>query len=98
MAKIVAIVNQKGGVGKTTTCVNLAAAVKAAGKRVLLCDFDPQANATSGMGVDKSTSNGVYDVIMNGASTESVIVSTPYGDVLPSSKALAAEFLRKNNC
>ena len=64
MAKIVAIVNQKGGVGKTTTCVNLAAAVKAAGKRVLLCDFDPQANATSGMGVDKSTSNGVYDVIM----------------------------------
>ena len=89
MAKIVAIVNQKGGVGKTTTCVNLAAAVKAAGKRVLLCDFDPQANATSGMGVDKSTSNGVYDVIMNGASTQSVIVSTPYGDVLPSSKALA---------
>ena len=89
MAKIVAIVNQKGGVGKTTTCVNLAAAVKAAGKRVLLCDFDPQANATSGMGVDKSTSNGVYDVIMNDASTESVIVSTPYGDVLPSSKALA---------
>lgn len=89
MAKIVAIVNQKGGVGKTTTCVNLAAAVKAAGKRVLLCDFDPQANATSGMGVDKSTSNGVYDVIMNGASAESVIASTPYGDVLPSSKALA---------
>lgn len=89
MAKIVAIVNQKGGVGKTTTCVNLTAALKQAGKRVLLCDFDPQANATSGMGVDKSVSNGVYDVLINGIPTEKAIVSTPYGDVLPSSKALA---------
>ena len=89
MAKIIAIVNQKGGVGKTTTCVNLAAAVKAAGKHVLLCDFDPQANATSGMGVDKTTGNGVYDAIINGAKTAAVIVPTPYGDVLPSSKALA---------
>ena len=89
VAKIVAIVNQKGGVGKTTTAVNLAAAVHGTGKRVLLCDFDPQANATSGMGVDKTTSNGVYDVLMNGIPTEQAIVSTPYGDVLPSSKALA---------
>ena len=89
MAKIVAIVNQKGGVGKTTTCVNLAAALKYLGKRVLLCDFDPQANATSGMGVDKSTSNGVYDVLINGVDTAKAIVATPYGDVLPSSKALA---------
>ena len=89
MAKIVAIVNQKGGVGKTTTCVNLAAALKYLGKRVLLCDFDPQANATSGMGVDKSVSNGVYDVLINGTETAKAIVSTPYGDVLPSSKALA---------
>lgn len=89
MAKIVAIVNQKGGVGKTTTCVNLAAALKYLGKRVLLCDFDPQANATSGMGVDKSVSNGVYDVLINGVETRKAIVTTPYGDVLPSSKALA---------
>ena len=89
MAKIVAIVNQKGGVGKTTTCVNLTAALKLAGKRVLLCDFDPQANATSGMGVDKSMSNGVYDVLINGKDVRRAIVSTPYGDVLPSSKALA---------
>lgn len=89
MAKIVAIVNQKGGVGKTTTCVNLTSALKAKGQRVLLCDFDPQANATSGMGVDKTRSNGVYDVLINGTDTEKAIVSTPYGDVLPSCKALA---------
>lgn len=89
MAKIIAIVNQKGGVGKTTTCVNLTAALKQAGKRVLLCDFDPQANATSGMGVDKSVSNGIYDVLINGKDVRSAVVSTRYGDVLPSSKALA---------
>ena len=89
MAKIVAIVNQKGGVGKTTTCVNLTAALKQAGKRVLLCDFDPQANATSGMGVDKSVSNGVYAVLINGVDVRRAITTTPYGDVLPSSKALA---------
>lgn len=89
MAKIIAIVNQKGGVGKTTTCVNLTAALKQAGKRVLLCDFDPQANATSGMGVDKTVSNGVYDVLINGQDPKSTIVCTRYGDVLPSSKALA---------
>ena len=87
--KVIGVVSGKGGVGKTTTCVNLAAALKYLGKRVLLCDFDPQANATSGMGVDKSTSNGVYDVLINGVDTAKAIVSTPYGDVLPSSKALA---------
>lgn len=89
MAKIVAIVNQKGGVGKTTTCVNMTAALKEAGKRVLLCDFDPQANATSGMGVDKTLSKGVYDVVINGVPIQSSIVSTKYGDVLPSNKVLA---------
>ena len=89
LAKTVAIVNQKGGVGKTTTCVNLVAALHEAGKRVLLCDFDPQANATSGMGVDKSASQGVYEVLINGADAREAVVHTRYGDVLPSSKALA---------
>ena len=71
MAKIIAIVNQKGGVGKTTTCVNLTAVLRERGKRVLLCDFDPQANSTSGMGVDKTVSQGVYDVLINGADVKS---------------------------
>ena len=89
MGKIVAIVNQKGGVGKSTTCVNLTAALKEQGKSVLLCDFDPQANATSGMGVDKTVSQGVYDVVVNELPAEKQIVSTRYGDLIPSNKALA---------
>lgn len=89
MAKIIAIVNQKGGVGKTTTCVNLAAALTEAGKKVLLCDFDPQANATSGMGVDKSVSKGVYSALIGELPAAETVAHTRYGDVLPSNKALA---------
>ena len=89
MAKSIAIVNQKGGVGKTTTCVNLCAALKNLGNRVLACDFDPQANTTSGFGVDKTSSPNVYDLLLNGADPAKAVVSTPYGDVLPSNKALA---------
>ncbi len=89
MAKTIAIVNQKGGVGKTTTCVNLAAALKALGVRVLVCDFDPQANTTSGFGVDKVTASpNIYDVLVNGADISKAIVSTEYADVLPTNKAL----------
>lgn len=89
MAKTIAIVNQKGGVGKTTTCVNLVAALTEAGKRVLLCDFDPQANATSGMGVDKTVSKGIYEVVIGEVPAADAVSHTRYGDVLPSNKALA---------
>ena len=89
-ASIIAVVNQKGGVGKTTTTVNITAALRALGKRTLLCGFDPQANATSGMGVDKNTASpNIYDVLINGAEPEKAVVSTKYGDVLPSNKALS---------
>ena len=89
MAKTVAIVNQKGGVGKTTTCVSLAAALAEMGQRILLCDFDPQANATSGMGVDKTLSKGIYEVVIGTVPVVDAIVHTRFGDVLPSNKALA---------
>ena len=89
MAKILAVVNQKGGVGKTTSCVNLVAALNEAGKRVLLCDFDPQANATSGMGVDKTVSKGIYHVVICEVPAAEAVVHTRFGDVLPSNKALA---------
>ena len=90
MGKIIAVVNQKGGVGKTTTAVNLTAALTNLGLKVLLCDFDPQANATSGMGVNKrKVKKDVYDVVIDGASAEDAIVQTKFGDVLPSSADLA---------
>lgn len=90
MAKRIVIANQKGGVGKTTTAVNLTASLHAAGKSVLLCDFDPQANATSGLGVDKNAvSPTIYDILIDGADPHRGVVKTPWGDVLPSNKDLA---------
>lgn len=90
MGKIIAVVNQKGGVGKTTSAVNLTAALHDLGLKVLLCDFDPQANATSGLGLDKrKIKHSVYDVTINNVPVSEAIVKTPYGDVLPSSADLA---------
>ena len=90
MGKIIAVVNQKGGVGKTTTAVNLTAGLHDLGLKVLLCDFDPQANATSGLGIEKKKlKQSVYDVVINGIPAEQAILSTKYGDVLPAAADLA---------
>ena len=90
MGKIISVVNQKGGVGKTTSAVNLTAALTALGLKVLLCDFDPQANATSGLGVDKrKIKHSIYDVTINEIPADQAIVHSKFGDVLPSSADLA---------
>ena len=90
MVKTIAVVNQKGGVGKTTSAVNLTACLHDLGLKVLLCDFDPQANATSGLGIEKrKIKHSVYDVIINDTPAADAIVKTKFGDVLPSSADLA---------
>lgn len=92
MGKIVSIANQKGGVGKTTTTVNLAASIGAKQKKVLLVDIDPQGNATSGFGVNKrSLTKSSYDLLIGSAKAEDVILASGFQnvDVLPSNIALA---------
>lgn len=92
MGKIIAVVNQKGGVGKTTSAVNLAAAVGQRSKSVLLVDIDPQGNATSGMGLNKrELAKSSYDVIINGTPAKEVIKHTEFDgvDVLPANMNLA---------
>ncbi|HEX3011623.1 MAG TPA: ParA family protein [Syntrophomonadaceae bacterium] len=92
MGKVVAVTNQKGGVGKTTTAVNLAACIAMQGFKVLLADCDPQGNATSGLGVNRrKLKYCIYDMIVNGLSLHKVITRTkiPTLDLLPSTIQLA---------
>ena len=96
MGKIIAFANQKGGVGKTTSCVNIAASLGILGHKVLIIDLDPQGNTTSGVGISKKTLKASTKELLNGASSlEDIIVETAYDnlDVIPTNTALAgAEF------
>ena len=89
MGTIIAIANQKGGVGKTTTAINLCASLVHRGKKVLLVDCDPQGNATTGMGIDKNKVKGLYDVLFRDLPVQNAVVATRWGHVIASSAELA---------
>ncbi|NMB07321.1 MAG: ParA family protein [Tissierellia bacterium] len=92
MARIITIFNQKGGVGKTTTVINLAAALGNLGKKILVVDIDPQGNATSGLGIDKSNLElSIYDGLINGVNLDKIIFqsSAENVDIIPSNVDLA---------
>lgn len=103
MGRILAITNQKGGVGKTTTCVNLAASLVATKRKILLIDMDPQGNATMGSGVNKNELQlSAYDLLLEDAALSDVILTTEVGgyDLIPANADLTAaevELLRKEN-
>ncbi len=89
MGSVICFANQKGGVGKTSACVNLCSAVHEKKRKVLLIDADPQGNATSGMGVDKKHTPSLYSVLIQGVPIRDAIVATPYGDVIPTNLDLS---------
>ena len=93
MGKIIAIANQKGGVGKTTTSINLSAALAQRGKRILVIDIDPQGNCTSGFGIDKNEpENTAYELLLDDCTIKECILKTAYEnlDLIPSNINLAA--------
>lgn len=89
MAKVIAIANQKGGVGKTTSAVNISAGLAIMGRKVLLIDIDPQGNSSSGLGVEAKEGKSIYDVLMGNAGVKEARVKTQWCDIIPTDNNLA---------